>query len=202
MKKTATRIALLFVPFLLAGCWFQNPLTPVGSENLNTWFLGEWQHKDRNGAISRALVTPISSDLYLVQVSMAGKGGRREYELQAWTSRVGNSVFLTMRSIKNSANLPEGAYVFAHSQMLDQNTLRLRQIQLGSPANATSLELRKEIRSRLKDGSLFADGAEADWKRIGEVYWSHDGQTGAFEPIRYKVPKPGEKPVQLGRVIR
>lgn len=202
MKKTATRFALLFLPLLLAGCWFQNPLTPDGSENLNTWLLGEWQHKDRNGAISRALVTPVSNDLYRVQISMAGKGGRREYELEAWTSRVGNSVFLTLRSFKNSANLPEGAYVFGHSQMLDQNTLRLRKIQLGSPANATSLELRKEIRSRLKDGSLFADGAETDWKRIGEVYWSRDGQAGAFEPIRYKVPKPGEKPVQLGRVIR
>lgn len=202
MKKTASRLAILLLPLLLAGCWFQNPLTPDGSENLNTWLLGEWQHKDSKGATSRALVTPISGDLYRVQVSTAGKGGRRDYELEAWTSRVGNSVFLTLRSIKNSANLPEGAYVFAHSQMLDQNMLRLRKIQLTSPADATSFELRKEIRSRLKDGSLFVDGAETDWKRIGEVYWSRDGQTGAFEPLRYKVPKPGEKPGQLGRVIR
>lgn len=201
MKITASRLAILLLPLLLAGCWFQNPLTPDGSENLNTWLLGEWQHKDGHGATSRALVTPISGDLYRVQVSMSGKGGRRDYELEAWTSRVGNSVFLTLRSIKNSANLPEGAYIFAHTQTLDQNTLRLRKIQLASPADATSFELRKEIRNRLKDGSLFKDGAETDWKRIGEVYWSQDGQTGAFEPLRYKVPKPGEKPGQLGRVI-
>lgn len=202
MKKTASRLALLFLPLLLAGCWFQNPLTPDGSENLNTWLLGEWQHKDRNGAISRAVVTPVSGDLYRVQVSMAGKGGRRDYDLEAWTSRVGNSVFLTLRSLKNSTNLPEGAHVFAHSQMLDQNTLRLRKIQLDSPADATSFELRKEIRSRLKEGSLFVEGAETDWKRIGEVYWGRDGQAGAFEPLRYEVPKPGEKRGQLGRVIR
>ena len=200
--KFASRLAFLILPLLLAGCWFQNPLTPKGSENLNTWLLGEWQHKDKNGAVSRALVTPISGELYRVQVSMAAKGGRRNYEFEAWTSRVGNSVFVTFRSIKNSQNLPEGAHVFAHTQMLDQNTLRLRKIQLGSPADASSFELRKEIRARLKDGSLYAEGAETDWKRIGEVYWSRDGQTGAFEPLRYQVPKPGEKPGQLGRVLR
>jgi hypothetical protein len=86
--------------------------------------------------------------------------------------------------------------------MLDQNTLRVRKIQLSSPADATSFELRKEIRARLKDGSLYAEGAETDWKRIGEIHWSRDGQTGAFEPLRYQVPKPGEKPGQLGRVLR
>lgn len=200
--KLASRLAFLILPLLLSGCWFQNPLTPKGSENLNTWLLGEWQHKDKKGAVSRALVTPISGDLYRVQVSMVTKGGRRDYELEAWTSRVGNSVFVTFLNTKNAPNLPAGVHAFAHTQMLDQNTLRVRKIQLDSPADATSLELRKEIRTRLKDGSLYAEGAETDWKRIGEVYWSRDGQTGAFEPLRYQVPKPGEKPGQLGRVIR
>jgi hypothetical protein len=200
--KLASRLAFLIFPLLLSGCWFQNPLTPKGSENLNTWLLGEWQHKDKKGAVSRALVTPISGDLYRVQVSTVTKGGRRDYELEAWTSRVGNSVFVTFLNTKNAPNLPAGVHAFAHTQMLDQNTLRVRKIQLDSPADATSFELRKEIRTRLKDGSLYAEGAETDWKRIGEVYWSRDGQTGAFEPLRYQVPKPGEKPGQLGRVIR
>jgi len=200
--KLASRLAFLILPLLLSGCWFQNPLTPKGSENLNTWLLGEWQHKDKKGAVSRALVTPISGDLYRVQVSTVTKGGRRDYELEAWTSRVGNSVFVTFLNTKNAPNLPAGVHAFAHTQMLDQNTLRVRKIQLDSPADATSFELRKEIRTRLKDGSLYAEGAETDWKRIGEVYWSRDGQTGAFEPLRYQVPTPGEKPGQLGRVIR
>lgn len=200
--KLASRLAFLILPLLLSGCWFQNPLTPKGSENLNTWLLGEWQHKDKKGAVSRALVTPISGDLYRVQVSTVTKGGRRDYEFEAWTSRVGKSVFVTFLNTKNAPNLPAGVHAFAHTQMLDQNTLRVRKIQLDSPADATSFELRKEIRARLKDGSLYAEGAETDWKRIGEVYWSRDGQTGAFEPLRYQVPKPGEKPGQLGRVIR
>jgi hypothetical protein len=200
--KLASRLAFLILPLLLSGCWFQNPLTPKGSENLNTWLLGEWQHKDKKGAVSRALVTPISGDLYRVQVSTVTKGGRRDYEFEAWTSRVGNSVFVTFLNTKNAPNLPAGAHAFAHTQMLDQNTLRVRKIHLDSPADATSFELRKEIRARLKDGSLYAEGAETDWKRIGEVYWSRDGRTGAFEPLRYQVPKPGEKTGQLGRVIR
>ena len=200
--KFASRLAFLILPLLLAGCWFQNPLTPKGSENLNTWLLGEWQHKDKNGAVSRALVTPISGELYRVQVSMAGKGGRRDYEFEAWSSRVGNSVFFNFLSTKNTQNLPEGAHIFAHTQMFDQNTLRVRKVQMDSPAEATSLDLRKEIRARLKDGTLYAESAETDWKRIGEVYSSRDGQTGAFEPLRYQVPKPAEQPFQLGRVLR
>jgi len=172
--KIISRLAFLILPLLLTGCWFQNPLTPKGSENLTTWLLGAWQHRDKNGAVSRALVTPISGDLYRVQVSMAAKGGRRDYELEAWTSRVGNSVFVTFL---------------------------LRKSQLTSSANASSMERRKEVRTRLKDGSLYAEGAETDWTRIGEVYWSRDGQTGVFDSLRYQVPKPGEKPSQLGRVI-
>jgi hypothetical protein len=196
--KVATRLALPLLALLLTGCWFQNPLTPTGSESLNTWFLGEWRHKDKRGVVTRAVVSPIASDRYRVQATQGGK----QYEFEAWTSRVGNSVFLTMCSLRNSPNLPEGAHLFAHSQMLDQNSIRLRPLRLDSPADASSFQLRKEIRARLKDGSLYAEGEHTDWERIGEVYWSKDGQAGVFAPLRYEVPKPGEKRTQAGVEIR
>ena len=192
--KSAIRSALLLLPLLLTGCWFQNPLTPVGSESLNTWFLGEWQHKDKKGVVTRAVVSPIASDLYRVQATQ----GSRQFEFEAWTSRVGNSIFITLRSLRDSPNLPEGAHLFAHTQLLDQNTLRIRPLRLDSPADASGFQLRKEIRARLKDGSLYAEGEEADWQRIGEVWWSRDGQAGVFAPNRYEVPKPGEKRTQAG----
>jgi hypothetical protein len=187
------RIGLFFLPLLLAGCFFDKPLTPTPSEALNTWLLGEWERKEKGGGVSRAIVTPAADDIYRVQVSLApAGGGRKEYDFEAWASRVGDSTFFTLMSLRDSAKLPREACVFLHAQLMDQNTVRLRPLQMGSPAASTSLELRKEVRARLKDGSLYAEGSAQDWKRVGEAYWGKDGQAGLFKPIRYEVPKPAD----------
>ena len=189
------RLVLILLPLLLAGCRFENPLTTNPSEDLNTWLLGEWELKEKGGT-STAVVAPLSGDRYSVHVSLApiGRNGRREYDFEAWSSRDGNSLFFTMRSLKNSANLPEGAHVFLHAQMIDQVTVRLRPLQLDSPENATGLELRKEIRSRLKEGTLYAEDSAKDWKRVAEIYWTKEGETGLFKPLRYATPPPVKKP--------
>lgn len=189
------RLVLILLPLLLAGCRFENPLTTNPSEDLNTWLLGEWELKEKGGT-STAVVAPLSGDRYSVHVSLApiGRNGRREYDFEAWSSRDGNSLFFTMRSLKNSANLPEGAHVFLHAQMIDQVTVRLRPLQLDSPENATGLELRKEIRSRLKEGTLYAEDSAKDWKRVAEVYWTKEGETGLFKPLRYATPAAAKKP--------
>jgi hypothetical protein len=162
---------------------------------LNTWLLGEWELKEK-GSTSTAVVAPLSHDRYSVHVSVAPKGGsgKREYDFEAWSSRVGNSLFFTLRSLKNSANLPEGAYVFLHAQMIDQVTVRLRPLQLDSPESATGLELRKEVRSRLKQGTLYAEDSAKDWNRVAEIYWTKEGETGLFKPLRYATPPATKKP--------
>jgi hypothetical protein len=189
------RLALILLPLLLAGCRFENPLTTNPSEDLNTWLLGEWELKEKGGS-STAIVAPLSQDRYNVHVSLAPKSGngRREYDFEAWSSRVGNSLFFTLRSLKNSANLPEGAHVFLHAQMIDQLTMRLRPLQLDSPENATGLELRKEIRSRLKEGTLYAEDSAKDWSRVAELYWTKEGETGLFKPLRYAKPQATKQP--------
>ena len=189
------QLALLLLPLMLAGCRFENPLTTNPSEDLNTWLLGEWELKEKSGT-STAVVAPLSGDRYSVHVSLAPKGGngRREYDFEAWASRVGKMTLFTLRSLKNSANLPEGAHVFLHAQMIDQVTVRLRPLQLDSPENATSLELRKEVRSRLKDGTLYAEDSAKDWKRVAEIYWTKAGDTGLFKPLRYTKPPATKKP--------
>jgi hypothetical protein len=78
--------------------------------------------------------------------------------------------------------------------MIDQVTVRLRPLQLDSPESATGLELRKEIRSRLKDGTLYAEDSAKDWKRVAEIYWTKEGETGLFKPLRYATPPATEKP--------
>lgn len=178
---------------LLAGCFFEKPLTPGPSEALNTWFLGQWERKEPSGEVSRLVVSPAAGDIYRVQVSWAAKGKRSDYDFEAWASRVGASTFFTLHNLHNAPNLPEGAYLFLHPQMVDQNTLRVRGLTLDSPAGAAPLDLRKEIRARLKAGSLYSDSATQDWKRVGEVYWQRDGQTGVFTPVRYEIPEPVKK---------
>ncbi len=183
------RSALVILPLLLAGCFYENPLTPKPSDNLNTWLLGEWEHRDKSGAVSRAIVTPLSADIYSVQVSLAKRGGvRHSYNFEAWGSRVGAYTFHTLQSMQAAPDLPEGAFVFLHAQLIDQNTIVLRSPALTAPQNASSYTLRTEIRSRLKDNSLYTNSNETTWTRSAEAYWQRDGATGLFRPLRYKVP--------------
>ncbi|MEI8284865.1 MAG: hypothetical protein WCG52_07715 [bacterium] len=180
------RLLLLLAPLFLGGCFFEKPLTSGPSESLNTWFLGEWQRTEKTGGTSRALVTPSGNDMYRVQVTLSEKGVKTEYDFEAWTSKVGDSTFLTLHSLRASSKVPLGAFVFLHPEMRDQNQIRLRPIHLASPKSATSKELRAEIRARLKDGSLFAEEEASDWQRTAEVYWKKDGETGVFKPLRYE----------------
>ena len=184
------RSALALLPLFLAGCFFENPLTSKPSDNLNTWLLGEWEHRDKNGAVSRALVTPLSKDTYRVDVSLAKRGGGRTYNFEAWGSRVGEFTFHTLRNMQPAPDLPEGAFIFLHAQLVDQNTITLRVPILTSPQSSISKSLRSELRARLKDNALFEPGKEKIWKRTSEVYWERDGQTGLFRPLRYLVPDP------------
>lgn len=180
------RLLLLLAPLLLGGCFFEKPLTSGPSESLNTWFVGEWKRTEKNGDALRALVTPSGNDLYRVQVTLSGKGVKTDYDFEAWASKVGDSTFLTLHSLRSSPKVPQGSFVFLHPEMRDQNQIRLRPIQLASSTKATSKELRAEIRARLKDGTLYAEEESRDWQRTAEVYWQKDGVTGVFEPLRYE----------------
>jgi hypothetical protein len=180
------RLLLLLAPLFLGGCFFEKPLTSGPSESLNTWFLGEWQRTEKNGGTSRALVTPVGNDLYRIQVTLSEKGANTEYDFEAWASKVEDSTFLTLHSLRASSKVPLGAFVFMHPEMRDQNQIRLRPLHLASSATATSKELRAEIRARLKDGTLYAEEESSDWQRTAEVYWEKDGKTGVFNPLRYE----------------
>ena len=75
--------------------------------------------------------------------------------------------------------------MFVNYQVIDQNNVIIRPLQLDSPPEASSYELREEVRARLKDGSLMPpEGAK--WTRISEVYWE-PGYTGEqpFQPLRF-----------------
>ena len=164
-------LALLLLCTLLAGCYFENPLTGGPSKDINSWLLGVWEHKDTKGRTYRARVVPITGDRYFVSFQVLGRRKEKKvWEFEGWISRVSYSRFLSLKCSVSSGDVPEGAFVFVNYQVVDQNTVITRRLEIDSPPEATSQQLRAEVRQRLKEDSLMpAEGLR--WKRISEVYW-------------------------------
>ncbi len=179
-------VPAVFLVLSLGGCYFDHPLTGGPSKDINTWLLGVWESKDDKGRISRVMVTPMKADRYAVQLAVPGKSPReiKRYEFEAWPSRVGDTLFLTLRAMESPGDVPTGAHVFAQIQLLDQIHVRTRGLSLDSAPSASSFELRKEIRAKLKDRSLYEGAQSVIWTRVEEVFWSRDGSDPAFKPLR------------------
>jgi hypothetical protein len=182
---------LLIFSVLLAGCSFEHPLTGSPSENINTWLLGVWEHKDEKGRVFRAEVLPLASDRYTIWFRAPGRKPKetKEWRFEAWPSRVGNSTFLTLKCEASDEGVTVGKYVFFHTQMLDQLHVVLRGLQLDSATDASSYDLRREVRAKLKDRTLLPEEGST-WTRIAEAYWKPgEGGAGTFTPNRF----PGDR---------
>jgi len=195
MRAFVRLFSAAFAVVLLGGCYFDNPLTSESSKNLNTWLLGVWEHTDEKGKVSRIMVTPVTESRYFVKAAIAGKGPRdvKKYDFEGWTSRVGDTLFVTLKALETRGDIPTGAHVFCQVQLLDQNNIRIRTLQLDSSPSTSSFELRKEVRAKLKAQTLYAEKS-TKWRRVEEVFWSMDGEDPAFRPIRN--PVFGLEPVQ------
>jgi hypothetical protein len=200
-------LALLLFCTLFSGCYFDHPLTGEPSRDINSWLLGVWEHKDPKGKVYRARIVPVTGDRYFVSFQSGGRKTREKkvWEFEGWISRVGYSRFLSLKCNVSSGELPEGAFVFVNYQVVDQNTVVVRPLQLDSPPETSSRDLRAEVRRRLKEQSLLpADGTK--WVRVSEVYWER-GYTGEqpFQPLRFpsystpsSTPPPVSKPKESG----
>ena len=186
MKFVSRLIPAVLLVLAFSGCYFDHPLTGGPTKDINTWLLGVWESEDDKGRLSRIMVTPMEEDRYAVHATLPGKKPKqiRKYEFEAWPSRVGDTVFLSLLCLESDGEIPPGAYLFAQVQLLDQNHARTRGLNLSSPTSATSFELRKEVRSKLKDRSLYEGAPSAVWSRVAEVFWSTDGSDPVFRPLR------------------
>jgi hypothetical protein len=185
MKFLVRLLPAVFLVQALAGSSFDHPLTVVPSKNLNTWLLGVWETRDDKGRASVAVVTPINCDHYALKFSTPGKAPRetKRYEFEAWPSKVGDTLFLTLRCLTSPGDIPTGTYVFTQVQLLDQSDVRTHGLKLDSPSSTSSFELRKEVRSKLKDHSLYEGAPSVVWSRVAEVFWSTNGADPTF-PLR------------------
>lgn len=186
MISKARLFTLVAAALFCGGCYFEKPLTERPSKAINTWLLGVWEHTEKEGQASSIRVTPLTGDRFSIKASIAGTTpmNSKKYEFEGWISHVGDTGFLTLRCQLSPGDIPVGTYVFLHTQLLDQNNIRLRQLQLDQPPSASSFELRKEVRKRLKDRSLYIADKTTDWRRVEEVIWSKDGETTSFKPLR------------------
>ncbi len=186
MRFLFRAVPVLALCLNLCGCFFDRPLTGGPTKSVNTWLLGVWETTDDKGRTGRAMVTPVDSDRYAVQLALSGKGSRevKRYEFEMWPSRVGDTLFLTLRCLKSDGDIPTGGHVFVQPQLLNQNTVRVHGLSLDSDPGASSFDLRKEVRRKLKELSLYEGAQSAVWKRVEEVYWSRNGEDPAFKPLR------------------
>ena len=179
-------IALALACALTAGCYFEHPLTESPSKDINTWLLGEWEHTDAKGRVYRAGVVPLTGDRYAVWFRGPGrKRQARHWEFDAWISRVGPASFLTLKCNASAGEVPEGGYVFAHYQVVDQNTVNIRPLELDAARESSSKSLRAQVRRQLKDKTLLPQ-ASLTWRRVSEGYWD-PGYTGEqpYQPLRF-----------------
>jgi len=174
----------------LSGCFFDKPLTDGPTASINTWLLGVWETKDDKGRTSRAMVTPIDSDRYALELALPGKKPRdvKRYTFEMWPSRVGSTLFLTLRCLESPGDIPGGSYVFIQPQLLNQNSVRLRGLNIPLDPSASSYDLRREVRRQLKALSLYEGTQSVVWNRVEEVFWSTDGQPPNFKPLRFPPP--------------
>jgi hypothetical protein len=169
------RLTALLGVFLLSGCLYDNP--PSGpSRNIDTWLVGQWQSKDKQGHTFKVIVSPAlaptislgkeidglvaSSTRY--RISLSGvRGGDQEFE--AWISRVDSFAILVVKSLNQGNSY--GKYALYHYELLAPGTpppggigatrIRLSELQLDESCRSLdSYKLRAAIRQSLKDGTL------------------------------------------------
>lgn len=172
---------------LISGCGFENPLARRPSKDINTWLLGVWVMKDGRDKMIRAMVTPRSSDRYLIVVEeegVAARRGKRLARFEGYIVRVGRMNFLNLRCLEGSGMVGEGRHFFAQYQVLEQNSVRVREPVLTAGQGASSYRLRQEVRARLKEGTLFV-GPGSDWRRVSEVYWGDANGIQPQQPLRF-----------------
>lgn len=187
-------LALALAAIFLSGCFFDQPLTGGGSKDLNTWLLGVWEHKDEKGKVYNATVLPLSAGKMTVWFKEVGKTPKqtKQWKFEAWISKVGNSSFLTLKCLESAGQVPPDAYVFAHYQVINQENVIARPLQLESPPETSSFKLRVEVRRKLKEKTLLPIEGTV-WTRTSEVYWDRaDPQAQQpYQEPRF-VPPPSE----------
>jgi hypothetical protein len=191
-------LAWLLLCTVLTGCFFEHPLTGGPSKDINSWLLGVWEGTDSKGRTYSVRVVPITSDRYYVSFRSAGrkKAPRGGWEFEGWISRVAYSRFLSLKCAVTSGEIPEGAYIFVNYQVIDQNTVITRRLELDSPPEATGRQIREEVRQRLREHSLMPDEG-VKWRRTSEVYWDPNyTEEQPFQPLRFPTPFPTPPPGQ------
>jgi len=176
---------LLLLPlFLLSGCLFDNP--PTGpSRSMNTWLLGQWEHKTKEGKTLKATVGPLDGSRYVIYLQEFNKAGKlvQTTTYPAWISRVGQIPLLTVE-----VNSGEGTrYAVMSYQLLDPLSVRIRQLQMDDSARSlSSFQLRVAMRRQFKEGTLLPNEVGAIWSKVSEIYWPPDGMDGPQpkQPLR------------------
>ncbi len=187
ISRSCAAALMAIICSVLTGCFYDHPLTETPSKDINTWLLGVWEHTNDKGDLDRATVLPLTGSRYTVWYeSVPQSGPKKKWRFEGWLSRVGPAVFLTLRCDEGPGDIPTGSYVFLQYQVLNQNRIAIRVPQLDAAPDATSYQLRTDLRRKLKEKTLYKAEPAAIWKRVSEVYWNPNSQEPQeFQPLRF-----------------
>jgi hypothetical protein len=155
--------------------------------NIDSWLLGQWSSKDKEGHQFTAVATPASVDHY--NISLQPLNGPSQ-KFDGWISRVDGFSILVLRSLNEGPTF--GKFAIYHYELLTPGypppgelgpkRIRLSELELDeSTRTLDSFHLRAAIRKALKDGTLLVPhNVVADLKSNraqipGSIVWTKTG---------------------------
>ncbi len=182
-------VAMLVTTLLpLGGCLYDAPLTGQASTNLDTRLLGVFEYRQRPVAledadpddepkliIHRAALIPRTEDTYWIFYRNFSETPAKTLRFIGWISRVDQEYYLSVQDdtvgsksfgkfafVKFDWNFP-GNFTISSPNMQDLENV------------ATPFEMRKGVRARLAEGTLFPYEA-TPWDKIARIHWDRKAE--------------------------
>jgi hypothetical protein len=173
----------------LGGCLTDSPLTSSASTNIDTRLLGVFEYDSGGGRkkdggdeasekeILRVAVLPRSEDEYLIYYRDESKKPVETLEFIGWISRVDENYYLAIKDVTGGSST-FGKFSFMKFTWRWPGNIILHAPDQAGLEHASSFQLRKAVRQKLRDDTLFPyEGTY--WNKIARVWWDPKAENPA-----------------------
>lgn len=182
----AAFLAVVILP--LAGCLYDSPLTAQASTNLDTRLLGVFEYKQSPTApddatgddrpkfiIHRVALIPRTEDTYWIFYRNFGETPAKTLRFIGWISRVDQKYYLSIQD-DTAGSATFGKFSFVKFDWSFPGNFTVSSPNMQDLENvATPFEMRKGLRARLAEGTLFPYEA-TPWDKIARIYWDRKAE--------------------------
>ncbi len=201
LKKVRPALALAVAVLLLTGCLFDTPITSNASTNIDTRLLGVFEYKqlvDRDATetvevieivdgeeviqvveppmiIHRVAILPRDEDTYWIYYRNFGQTPAKVLRFIGWISRVDGDYYLSFQD-DTAGSQAFGKFAFAKAEWIYPGNFAVSSPNMQGMENAaTPYEMRRALRARLKEDTLFPY-EPTPWNKIARVYWDRKAE--------------------------